>query len=124
MGVTLERFEYLMKWLMYDLFPKKVTLTQLLYECINITKKGIDNSFEISDDFKRPIYEHVILGKDLLDVLVKYHLYEGDLLRVEHTLKSLITGLAPLAEYLGLSKIAQNLSHLDKILIEVVKLSS
>ncbi|MHA1306853.1 MAG: DEAD/DEAH box helicase [Candidatus Heimdallarchaeota archaeon] len=124
MGITLERFEYLMKWLMYDLFPKKVTLTQLLYECINITKKGIDDSFEISDDFKRPIYEHVILGKDLLDVLIKYNLYEGDLLRVEHTLKSLISGLAPLAEYLGLSKIAQNLSHLDKILIEVVKLSS
>ena len=124
MGVTLERFEYLMKWLMYDLFPKKITLTQLLYECINITKKGIDDSFEINDDFKRPIYEHVILGKDLLDVLVKYQLYEGDLLRVEHTLKSLITGLTPLAEYLGLSKIARNLNHLDKILIEVVKLSS
>lgn len=124
MGVTIERFEYLMKWLMYDLFPKKVTLTQLLYECINITKKGLDDSFEISDDFKRPIYEHVILGKDLLDVLVKYHLYEGDLLRVEHTLKSLVTGLTPLAEYLGLSKIAQNLNHLDKILLEVVKLSS
>ena len=124
MGISVKRFERLKDWLMYDLTQKNANLTEMLYEILKLTQQTNEGNFYIpNDNFKRPIYEHVILGKEIIDVVKKHQLYEGDLLRVEANVKSLIAGLTPLAEYLGLKRIANSLLELDKILTEVFKLS-
>ncbi len=124
MGITREKFEYLKDWLMLDLFAKKPSLSQLLFECQKIAPVVEDSDYFIDIlSFKRPIYEHVILGRDMLSVIRKHQLYEGDLLRIEVSIKSIISGLAPLAEYLGLTDISKNFESLDKILSEVLRLS-
>lgn len=124
MGISVKRFEHLKEWLMYDLSQKNNNLTEMLYEILKrIQQSNEENFFIPNDNFKRPIYEHVILGKEIIDVVKKHQLYEGDLLRIEANVKSLISGLTPLAEYLGLKRIANSLLELDKILTEVFKLS-
>jgi len=117
MGVTRRKFEYLKNWLMYDVFSMKPNLTELLYTCIKVIPE-IDESDSFIDNmsFKRPIYEHIILGRNLIEVIRKHQIYEGDLLRVEASLKSLLAALTPLAEYLGLGKLSQQFKDLDKIL--------
>ncbi len=124
MGISVKRFEYLKDWLMYDLSQKNTNLTVMLYEILKLTQHSTEGDFFIpNDNFKRPIYEHVILGKEIIDVVNKHQIYEGDLLRIEANAKSLVSGLTPLAEYLGLKRIADSLLALDKILTEVFKLS-
>ncbi len=124
MGVSVKRFEYLKEWLMYELSQKNSNLTEMLYEILKLVQQSNEENFFVpNDNFKRPIYEHVILGKEIIDVVKKHQLYEGDLLRIEANVKSLISGLTPLAEYLGLKKVANSLLELDKILTEVFKLS-
>ncbi|MHA1155837.1 MAG: DEAD/DEAH box helicase [Candidatus Heimdallarchaeota archaeon] len=124
MGVSVKRFEYLKEWLMYELSQKNSNLTETLYEILKLVQQSNEENFFVpNDNFKRPIYEHVILGKEIIDVVKKHQLYEGDLLRIEANVKSLISGLTPLAEYLGLKKVANSLLELDKILTEVFKLS-
>ncbi|MHA1556900.1 MAG: DEAD/DEAH box helicase [Candidatus Heimdallarchaeota archaeon] len=124
MGVSVKRFEYLKEWLMYELSQKNSNLTETLYEILKLVQQSNEENFFIpNDNFKRPIYEHVILGKEIIDVVKKHQLYEGDLLRIEASVKSIISGLTPLADYLGLKKVANSLVELDKILTEVFKLS-
>jgi hypothetical protein len=121
MGVTRRIFEQLKNWLMYELFPLRPNLTELLYSCIKLVPE-IDESDSFIDNlsFKRPIYEHVILGRNIIEVIRKHQIYEGDLLRVEVSLKSLIAALTPLAEYLGLEKLSQQFKDLDKILSDAL----
>ncbi|MBK5112913.1 MAG: DEAD/DEAH box helicase [Candidatus Heimdallarchaeota archaeon] len=121
MGITRKKFELLKDWLMYDVFTTKPNMTELLYYCVKLIPE-IDESDSFIDNmsFKRPIYEHVILGRNILEVIKKHQLYEGDLLRVEVSLKSLIAGLTPLAEYLGLTKLSQHFKDLDKILSDAL----
>ncbi len=117
MGVTRSKFEQLKNWLMYDVFSIKPNLTELLYSCIRLLPE-IDESDSFIDNmsFKRPIYEHIFLGRNILDVIRKHQLYEGDLLRVEASLKALLAALTPLAEYLGLTILCQQFKDLDKLL--------
>ncbi|HUU76849.1 MAG TPA: DEAD/DEAH box helicase [candidate division Zixibacteria bacterium] len=123
MGVTIKKFTFLRDWLMYKLSPKKPTLIQILYDLLQLIPELEDDDIFSNDFFKLPIYEHVLLGKDFVDVINRHQLYEGDLLRVEADIKSLISGIAPLSDYLGLKNIYQSLQDLDKILSEVFRLS-
>ncbi|NHJ04226.1 MAG: DEAD/DEAH box helicase [Candidatus Heimdallarchaeota archaeon] len=123
MGVTIKKFIFLRDWLMYKLSPKKPTLSQILYELLQLIPELEDDDTFSNDYFKLPIYEHVLLGKDFVNVINKHQLYEGDLLRVEADIKSLISGLSPLSDFLGLKNISQSLQDLDKILTEVFRLS-
>ena len=124
MGVTIRRFEYLRQWLMYTLTEKDDNLIEILYELLKLIQYTEDENYFIpNNDFKKPLYEHIILGRELIDVIKKYQLYEGDVMRIEANIKSLISSLAPLADYLGLQKITKGLTELETILIEVFKLS-
>jgi hypothetical protein len=123
MGVSIERFEYLIDWLLNHLFAKKPSLTQLLNECINLAQVNDRTGIPPDTSFRRPLFDHIILGQDLAQVTKRHGLYEGDLLRYEVHLKTLLTGLIPLAEFLGLTKISKGLESLDKIISEVIRLS-
>ena len=70
-------------------------------------------------DFEKPIYEHIILGRSLNDVLRKYQIYEGDLLRVELNLRTLVSNIIPLTDLLGLLKLKQNLELLEKFFSKI-----
>lgn len=122
MGVTRKKFEQLKNWLMYDVVSTKPNLTELLYLCVKILPEINDSDYFIDNlSYKRPIYEHVILGREILEVIRKHQLYEGDLLRVEVSLKSLIAALTPLTEYLGLTKLCQQFKDLDKVLSDALR---
>lgn len=122
MGVTRKKFEQLKNWLMYDVVSTNPNLTELLYFCVKIIPKIDDSDYFVDNlSYKRPIYEHVILGREILEVIRKHQLYEGDLLRVEVSLKSLIAALTPLTEYLGLTKLCQQFKDLDKVLSEALR---
>ena len=122
MGVIRKKFEQLKNWLMYDVVSAKPNLTELLYFCVKIIPEIDDSDYFIDNlSYKRPIYEHVILGRKILEVIRKHKLYEGDLLRVEVNLKSLIAALTPLTEYLGLTKLCQQFKDLDKVLSEALR---
>ena len=124
MGNSIKNFQKLKDWLMYKLAPKKPTFNQILFEMLKFIPEIDDSDIDFSNDyFKRPIFEHVILGKDIIEVVKKYQLYEGDLLRVEANLQSLISSLLPLTDYLGLQYIRKSLEDLEKILSEVFRLS-
>ncbi|NHJ87554.1 MAG: DEAD/DEAH box helicase [Asgard group archaeon] len=125
MGITKTKFEYIKNWMLNDLFIKKINLTTILTECIKITSilESTDN-LPSSFEFQRPIYEHVIIKRNFLKIITKYQLFEGDVLRVEVGLKSLIASLLPLCEYLGLEKIKQALEDLDLLLTEALRETS
>ena len=107
---------------MFDVVSTKPNLTELLYFCVKIIPEIDDSDYFIDNlSYKRPIYEHIILGREILEVIRKHQLYEGDLLRVEVSLKSLIAALTPLTEYLGLTKLCQQFKDLDKVLSEALR---
>ncbi|MBD3191673.1 MAG: DEAD/DEAH box helicase [Candidatus Heimdallarchaeota archaeon] len=124
MGVGITKFKELKNWLIFRLFPEEPSLTQLLYECISVARQRenqVINEFE--NNLREPIFEHIILGKKLPEVIAKYNLYEGDFLRLEAKIKSLLEGLIPLSGFLGLTKINENFIALNEILSEVIQRS-
>ncbi|MHA1221309.1 MAG: DEAD/DEAH box helicase, partial [Candidatus Heimdallarchaeota archaeon] len=124
MGISRRKFEFVKDWLLYDLFIKKLSLTLLLHECIRMQPVVESDGYKLNNlEFKRPIYEHVILKQEFIDVVTKHRIFEGDLLRVEVGLKSLIASLLPLTEFLGLEKIKKQLENLDLLLSEALRLS-
>jgi len=122
MGVTRQKFEYIKDWMLNNLFLKKINLSTILLECIKIEPIIESNGNYLNSlEFQRPIYDHVILKRDFLDVVTKYQLFEGDILRMEVGLKSLIASLLPLTEYLGLEKIKLTLENIDLLLSEALR---
>ncbi|NHJ85045.1 MAG: DEAD/DEAH box helicase [Asgard group archaeon] len=120
MGISVETFEKIKDWLLYDLFSKKPTLGQIIFECLKFIPQVETDSFMIDNTmYHKAIYDHIILGKDLVDVINKYLLYEGDLSRVESSLKSFLAGLLPLSEFLGLTSLHKKFANLDLLLSDV-----
>ncbi|MBN1330649.1 MAG: DEAD/DEAH box helicase [Candidatus Heimdallarchaeota archaeon] len=121
MGVTKPKFEYIKDWMLNGLLLKKINLTSILLECIKIVPLIESNGNPLNGlEYQKPIYEHIILKREFLDVVTKYQLFEGDILRMEVSLKSLIASLLPLTEYLGLEKIKLMLENLDLLLFEAL----
>ena len=123
LGVSIETFEQLIEWL-YSLFLKKPSIKQLLYDCLKKSTINNVNDVVFDSSYFQPIYEHIVLGHELAEVVQKHHIYEGDLLRLESNIKSLVSAIVPLSDYLGLKCLNKNLSNLDLILTEVFKLSN
>jgi superfamily II RNA helicase len=120
MGIVRRKFEYLREWLIYDLFTKGIDLVSVLQECLRISKI-FDSSFYLDyNEFRKPLYEFLILKKAFIDIISKYQLYEGDLFRIIVTLKSTLTGLIPLSEFLGLTKTKELLETLDMLITDRV----
>jgi superfamily II DNA/RNA helicase len=124
MGTTIERFNYIKDWLKNSLFPKKVRLKQLLYSCNRLIQQQdgqINPLPQPIDD--QPLYEHVILGKNLESIVTKHQLYEGDLLRTELSIKDLLTNLEILSNFLGMTACSKNITNLNQLVTESLNLT-
>jgi superfamily II RNA helicase len=121
MGITRTQFEFLREWLIYDLFKKGRNLGKMINECLLVMSKiNAKDSYLNYLEFKRPLYDYVLLKRDFNDVVLRYHLYEGDFFRVLMNLKSLVKGLIPLADFLGLMEIKQIMETLDLLITDTI----
>lgn len=121
MGITRKQFEYLREWLIYDLFNKGTNLRKLIRECLLIMGQiNSQDAYLNFLEFRKPLYDYILLKREFIDVIKKYQIYEGDFFRVLVNLKSLITGLIPLTEFLGLMKIKQLMETLDLLLTDTI----
>jgi hypothetical protein len=120
MGLIRKKFEYLREWLIYDLYNKSSDLATIMNECLRIMQINLGNFYLSYIEFRKPLYDYIILKSEFIEVIKKYQIYEGDLFRVIVALKSLISGLIPLSEFLGLEKIKQKLETLDLLITETI----
>ncbi|NHK31965.1 MAG: DEAD/DEAH box helicase [Asgard group archaeon] len=121
MGITRNQFEFLREWLIYDLIKKGKNLGKMINECLLVmTKINAQDSYLNYLEFKRPLYDYILLKQEFSDVVKRYHLYEGDFFRILMNLKSLITGLIPLADFLGLMNIKQIIETLDILITDTI----
>ncbi|NHJ47120.1 MAG: DEAD/DEAH box helicase [Asgard group archaeon] len=120
MGLMRTKFEYLREWLIYDLYRKSNDLATIMNECLRVMQINSSDFYLSYIEFRKPLFDYIIKKSDFIDVIRKYQIYEGDLFRVIVALKSLIAGLIPLSEFLGLVNIKQKLEILDLLITDTI----
>ncbi|MEA2070232.1 MAG: DEAD/DEAH box helicase [Asgard group archaeon] len=121
MGLNSDDFLHLQHWLNYSLFYSKPSIKELLRKCLEkLCQNNKEYLSQLNPNLKYAIYEHVIRGQDFQEVVQKFHLYEGDLLRIEGHLINFLSGLIPLSNYLGLTQLENKLQTINMLLAETL----